>query len=90
MATVFVGNLSPEITDSDLRAIFQEYGKIASLRLIARRGSAYVELSPEAANAAVEALRGTELKGRTVDVTLERASAGRFGKPRGRGRSRRR
>ncbi len=90
MATVFVGNLSPEITDSDLRAVFQEYGKIASLRLITRRGSAYVELSPEAASAAVDALRGTELKGRTVDVALERASGGRSGKPRGRGRSRRR
>lgn len=90
MATIFVGNLSPEVTDSELREVFQEYGKIASLRLMSRRGTAFVELEPEAANAAVEALRGAELKGRTVDVALERASAGRPGKRRGRGRTRRR
>jgi RNA recognition motif-containing protein len=90
MATVFVGNLSPEVTDSDLRAVFQEYGKVGSLRLMSRRRSAFVELSPEAANAAVEALRGAELKGRTVDVALERGSGGRPGKRSNRGRSRRR
>ena len=90
MATVFVGNLSPEVTDSDLRAIFGAYGKINSLRLISRRGFAFVELSQEAADAAVEALRGSELKGRTVDVTLERSSGGRPGSRRGRGSSRRR
>ena len=82
MATVFVGNLSPEVTDSDLREIFGAYGKINSLRLISRRRLAYVDLDSEAADAAVDALRGTQLKGRTVDVALERPLGGRQGRHR--------
>ena len=61
------------------------------MRLISRRGFAFVELSSEDADAAVEALRGVELKGRTMDVTLERSSGGRpSGGRRGRGGFRRR
>ena len=85
-----MGNLSPEVTDSDLRKIFGAFGKIKSLRHITRRGMAFVELSAEAADAAVEALRGSELKGRTVDVALESSSGGRPGGRRGRGGFRRR
>ncbi len=87
MATLFIGNLSPEVTDSDLREIFGAYGKINSLRFISRRRLAYVELEPEAAQAAVDALKGTQLKGRTVDIALERSSGGRPpGRRRGKGR----
>ncbi len=87
MSTLFVGNLSPEVTDSDLRTIFGEYGKINSLRFIARRRLAYIELEEEAAQAAVDALRGTQLKGRTVDIALERSSGGKpSGRRRGKGR----
>lgn len=83
MATVYVGNLSPEVTDTELRELFGTFGKIRSLRMISARGMAFVELKhPEAAAAAVEALRGTELKGRRVDVGLDTSS----GRPRGRGR----
>ncbi len=91
MATVFIGNLSPEVSDTDLREIFGAYGKITSIRLMSRRGLAFVELSPEGASAAVEALRGVQLKGRTVDVALERSTGVRpKGGRRGRGGSRRR
>ena len=86
MATLFVGNLSPEVTDSDLRAVFETYGRVTSVRLVSRRRLAYVELDLEAAHAAVDALTGTQLKGRTVDVVLDRASGGRPGRRRGRGR----
>jgi RNA recognition motif-containing protein len=82
MTTLFVGNLSPEVTDSDLRAVFEEYGRVTSLRLMTRRGLAYVELDPDAANAAVDGLRGTQLKGRTVDIAVDRGAGG--GRPRGR------
>ena len=60
------------------------------MRLISRRGFAFVELSSEDADAAVEALKGVELKGRTMDVTLERSSGGRPSARRGRGGFRRR
>lgn len=86
MTTVFVGNLSPDVTESDLREAFQPYGKINSLRLVTRRGLAYVELDKDAAHAAVDALRGVQLKGRTVDIVLDRPSGGRGSRRPGRRR----
>lgn len=82
MTTLFVGNLSPEVTDSDLRGVFAAYGEIGSVR-VARdragraRGFAFVELEAEAAAAAVEALRGVALRGRTMDVVVDRPSSSR-------------
>ena len=87
MATVFVGNLSQETTENDLRAAFEAYGKVSSLRLNARRRLAYVELEPEAAYAAVDGLRGAQINGRSVDVVLDESSSGR--KSRRPGRTRR-
>ena len=89
LATIFIGNLSPEVTDSDLREVISEYGEIRSLRLVSRRGLAFIELKPEAAEAAVEGLRGRELKGRTLDVAMD-TSGGRPKGRRGRGGFRRR
>ncbi len=76
MATVFVGNLSPDVTDNDLREVFAAYGKILSLRLLTRRGLAFVELESPAAAAAVEGLRGRQLHDRTMDVALDQSSPG--------------
>ena len=77
MATVFVGNLAPDVTDNDLRLLFAAYGKILSLRLLSRRGLAFVELEPPAAAAAVEGLRGVQLRNRTMDVALDQSSPGK-------------
>ncbi len=79
LSTVFVGNLSPEITDERLREIFGQYGKVSSLRLISRRGFAYIELEADAAESAVAALRGTQLDGRTLDVVVDSSGGGRPG-----------
>lgn len=82
MTTLSVGNLSPEVTDSDLREVFSAFGTISSVR-VARdrrgrpRGFAFVELTAEAAAAAVDALKGAELKGRMMDVTVDRSSSSR-------------
>lgn len=84
MATVFVGNLSPDVTDNDLRELFAEYGRVLSLRMLQRRRLAFVELEAEAAAAAVEGLRGKQLKDRTMDVALETSSGGRGGRRGGR------
>ena len=77
MATVYVGNLSPEVTDSELRQVFAAYGKIISLRLLSRRRLAVVELEPAAAAAAVDGLRGVQLRNRTMDVALDQSSPGK-------------
>lgn len=96
MTTLYVGNLSPDATASDLRAMFSPFGEIGSLR-VARdragraRGFALVELDDEAATTAMDALKGAELKGRAMDVVVERASSGvkRYGGRGGRGAHRR-
>lgn len=96
MTTLFVGNLSPEVTDSDLRKVFSVYGEIGSIRVPHNRagrprGFALVELEDEPAAAAVEALKGTELKGWMMDVVVDRPpSAGRRRDRRKRGGFRRR
>jgi nucleolysin TIA-1/TIAR len=77
LTTVFVGNLSPEVTESDLRVAFETFGKVDSLRLDPRRGIAYLELDAESAYAAVESLRGGQINGRSVDVVLDESSRGR-------------
>lgn len=84
MATVFIGNLSPDVTDGDLRHVFEEYGRVTSLRLVSRKRLAYVELDQEAAESAVEGLTGTQLKGRTLDVVIDDSGGG--GKRRRKGR----
>ena len=79
LATVFVGNLPPNVKDSDLRSMFEQYGKVTALRYMARRGIAYVETDEDAANAAVDALRGTQISGRTLDIAVEHSSGGKPG-----------
>ena len=86
MATLFVGNLAADVNENDLRAVFEPYGTLTSVRHITRRGLAYVELDDEAANAAIEGLRGVQLKDRTLDVALDRPAGG--GRPGGRRRGR--
>jgi hypothetical protein len=53
LTTLFVGNLSPEATDGDLRTVFSVFGEIGSIKVARnragrRRGYAYVELEDEA------------------------------------------
>ena len=77
MTTLLVGNLSPKTTAGDLQTVFSAFGEITSLR-IARdqaghaRGFALVDLEHRAAAIAVQALKGAELRGRTIDVVVDR------------------
>ena len=84
MATLFIGNLAPDVTDGDLRHVFEEFGRVTSVRLVTRKRLAYVELDQEAAESAVAGLTGTQLKGRTMDVVIDEGGGG--GKRRRKGR----
>lgn len=72
-----MGNLAYETTEADLRAAFSRFGEVSSVKVMSDRrgrqkGFAYVEMADEeAAAAAMAALRGTQLNGRTMDVVLE-------------------
>ena len=88
-----MGNLAYETTEADLRAAFSRFGEVSSVKVMSDRrgrqkGFAYVEMADEEAAAAMAALRGTQLNGRTMDIVLE--AGGRRGTAfRGAGRRRR-
>ena len=76
---LYVGNLSREVTEDDLRQAFQAFGQVESVSLIkdrfsgVSRGFAFVEMPvKDEAEAAIKGLYSKELKGRTLDVNEAR------------------
>ena len=76
---IFVGNLAPDVTNDDLVQAFEAYGRVDSGRVICEkfsnesRGFGFVEMVSQAeARAAMDALNGTELKGRAIVVNEAR------------------
>lgn len=87
---LYVGNLARDVTDDDLRTAFEAYGKVISATMIKdkfsgeSRGFGFVEMPEKAeAEAAMNALNGKELKGRTIVVNEARPREERrtFGGP---------
>ena len=87
---LYVGNLSYDSTEASLRAVFEADGrKVNEVALIMDRetgkprGFAFVQMASEqAAKAAIAALDGKELDGRTLRVNEAQDRAG-AGKPSG-------
>ena len=76
---LFVGNLPFAVTDFDLEDLFKGHGEVTSAKVIVdrrtgrSRGYGFVEMgTEELAQQAIEALNGTELKGRPINVSLAR------------------
>lgn len=71
---LYVGNLSFDTTEEGLRGHFEQFGTVNSARIITdretgrSRGFGFVEMDAEAANAAIQALDGADLDGRTLKV----------------------
>jgi RNA recognition motif-containing protein len=74
---IYVGNLSFEVTEDDLRREFVVFGLVTSISLMSDRdiGSGqgrkcgYVEMpSVREGESAIERLQGTSLKGRKLDI----------------------
>ena len=74
---IYVGNISWGLTDQDLENVFAEYGTVDSAKIITdratgrSRGFGFVEMS-DGAEAAIEALNGTEDDGRELVVNESR------------------
>ena len=74
---ISVGNISWGLTDQDLENVFAEYGTVDSAKIITdratgrSRGFGFVEMS-DGAEAAIEALNGTEVDGRELVVNESR------------------
>ena len=77
---LYVGNLNYQVTEEELKEIFSAHGQVVSVTLIAGKGFGFVEMdSPESAQAAKEALNGTDLQGRTMNVDEARPPKKREG-----------
>ena len=82
---VFVGNLSFDTRDEELRAAFAQYGQVSSAQVVMdrttgrSRGFGFVEMSSaDEANKAIAGLNGADLDGRalTVNEAKPRATGG--------------
>ena len=76
---IYVGNLSYEVTEEDLRLALEEFGQVESVTIIKDRdsgqskGFGFVEMpSKTEAQSAIDGLNNTELKGRTLNVNEAR------------------
>ncbi|MBD2518911.1 RNA-binding protein [Nostoc sp. FACHB-973] len=100
--SIYVGNLSYEVREEDLRQVFSEYGTVKEVQLpIDRetgrvRGFGFVQMESDAQEAAaIEALDSAEWMGRSLKVNKAKpktdggSSGGRRGSGGGGGYSRR-
>ena len=90
---LYVGNLSYGTTDSDLQGMFEEFGTVESAQVIIDRdsgrskGFGFVEMrNDQEAQAAISALNGKDVDGRSLTVNEARPREDRGGRSGGGGR----
>jgi cold-inducible RNA-binding protein len=83
---LYVGNLPYSIMDSDLQRMFEAHGSVSSAQVIMDRdsgqskGFGFVEMANEQeAQAAIDAMNGREIDGRTLTVNEARPREDRGG-----------
>jgi len=76
---IFVGNLSFDTTEDDLRTAFAAFGEVKSVNILKDkftnqpRGFGFVEMMTDAeSQAAIEGLHGKTIAGRTINVSEAR------------------
>jgi len=76
---IFVGNVSRNVSDTEIRTAFEQYGTVQSAVILTdrdtgeSRGFGFVEMADvEEAKKAIENLNGFELKGRKLNVNEAR------------------
>ena len=92
---IYVGNLSRDLTESELREAFAAFGEVSSASIIKdkfsgeTRGFGFVEMpNKDEADKAISTLNGKDLKGRTATVNearprTDKPRTGGFGGGRG-------
>jgi len=84
--SIYVGNLSYDVTDADLTSVFAEYGSVKRVQLPVdretgrMRGFGFVEMSADSEETvAIEALDGAEWMGRDLKVNKAKPREDRGG-----------
>ncbi|MBN1300477.1 MAG: RNA-binding protein [Melioribacteraceae bacterium] len=87
---IYIGNLSPEVSETDLQTAFEKYGKVKSVKVIKdmftqqSKGFGFIEMlnNAEAQNA-IKELNTSEIKGKRIIVNEarpQRNNRGKWGK----------
>jgi RNA recognition motif-containing protein len=89
---IYVGNMSPDTNEDDLRQAFEVFGQVESVNIIKdrfsgeSRGFGFVEIpSKNEAQNAISEMNGKDLKGNAINVNEARPRANRGGGGRGGG-----
>jgi RNA recognition motif-containing protein len=76
---IYVGNLSFDVTEQDLRQAFEAFGEVTSANIIndkftgQSKGFGFIEMSAkEQAQTAIAGMNGKEMKGRALNVNEAR------------------
>ena len=95
MKNIFVGNLSFNTGEDELRQLFEPYGQVDRVSIMTdrdtgrSRGFGFVEMnSNEDGEKAITALNGSQIGGRTINVNEARPKTERSGGGGGGGRDR--
>ena len=78
MKKIYVGNLPFSATEDELRQLFTEHGTVESINMITDRetgqprGFGFIEMAAADADTAIQALNGTDLGGRSLNVNEAR------------------
>ena len=85
--TIYVGNLPFTSTSAEISELFSAYGAVHSVNLIndretgRPRGFGFVEMDDEQALAAIDALNGKEMGGRSLRINEARGREDRGPRP---------
>jgi RNA recognition motif-containing protein len=85
---IYVGNLSWSTSNSDLQALFSQYGQVTSAHVIEdretgrSRGFGFVEMDEEGARKSIQALNGADFQGRNLKVNEAQPRESRPARPR--------
>jgi RNA recognition motif-containing protein len=76
---IYVGNVSYDVSEENLRQVFEAFGQVSSARVIKdkyngqSRGFGFVEMSVQSqAQTAIKSLNGKELMGKQISVSEAR------------------
>jgi RNA recognition motif-containing protein len=83
---LYVGNLLFNVSESDLKSAFEQFGQVTEVRLIMdkfsgkSKGFGFIEMpSKDEAEKAIEEMNGKEFMGRTLNVNVAKPKTDRRG-----------
>ena len=68
MKRLFVGNLTPSVTEETVRELLADFGPLGEIRVTDGKGFAFIDIPKEQLAEAIEELNGRDFEGRPLQV----------------------